>query len=229
MSLIETLKSIGGVKPCPQLHFKTTSVSQFGISGEAKHCELCHGTGSILDLAPLLAKPSLLTCMVQDLHQDWWAKHPDRYTKAYEQFQKPYKNLHVVGPQRAHSLVYEVARQLGGQSVTVEDEYEKFMAEDHDEAQGREAYQKTGYRLSLLIPPDATVLFVTDRVDMEHEAELHGMAEAVNRIKGVIPYILCLIHRKHEEGPMVDAIVKDATVTGSTELKIIALYKENIT
>ena len=176
MNFIETLKSVGGVKPCPTCYGIAYKSGDWMVQGKQPNCIQCHGTGSILDLAPLLARPKELFEPVRDLISDWamdghngllewdaWLKHTTEG-----------KNIHVVGPRP--TLTYEVARQLGGTAVVAEPKYGIEWIKDADEESGRRpSCLRQGYRLSLPIPPDATVLFVTDRVD---EKELSAVMEA---------------------------------------------------
>ena len=74
MSFIETLRSIGGVKPCPDCcNEDGTARFPCGVGkyinrvNESRECASCHGTGQIIDLAPLLAKPSYLEDTVRIL------------------------------------------------------------------------------------------------------------------------------------------------------------------
>jgi len=107
MNFIKTLKSVGGVKPC------TYSDCNDGITKDDKFCPMCHGDGEVLDLAPLLAKPRDLEAPVKDLVTQVCLKD-----KFWDGAYGKDKSIHVVGPQRASNLVYEVARQLGGMAVT---------------------------------------------------------------------------------------------------------------
>jgi hypothetical protein len=208
MDFIETLKSVGGVKPCPS------------IKQETDNCHLgcqCHGTGQTLDLAPLLAKPDKLHLPVRQLIHE---------IVTNEEFDE----IVIIGPQRASNLVYEVARQLGGTAVVAEPEYGL-----RGNPKGNMAFPPiiamTGYRLSLPIPPDATCLFVTDKVD---EKEMSDVVLAVVpdpcsfRFAGgtVLPYVLALVGGS-------DKLVIAAHVSSpqgfipSSLLSIISLHKEN--
>jgi hypothetical protein len=153
VDFIETLKSLGGVKPCLICGGKGSIHAIEPIEVDIDSCRNCHGTGQILDLAPLLAKPWVLDGLIGQ-----WLRRPQQnelFDSLPNATSKGVRDsVYVVGPQHAHSLVYEVARQLGGTCVTVSCEYDdKFNS------------KPTYWDLSLPIPPDATVLFVTDRVD----------------------------------------------------------------
>jgi hypothetical protein len=144
MTFIETLKSVGGVKPCPSCAGGYIP----HLNRKEELCSNCHGKSYTLDLAPLLAKPRLLKELIgellyteidgESLLKKWYT--PDTRD-----------DLYIVGPQRASNLVYEVARQIGGTAVVSIPIYDDGDVVD-------------GYRLSIHISPDATVLFVTDRL-----------------------------------------------------------------
>lgn len=106
MNLIDVLKTLpGGVKPCP----------------------LCN-----TDLTPLLAKSKKLEecakqlVMVLPEVNEILQKalvNPKKDAHSWACQTRPFENLHVVGPQRASNLIYEVAHQLGGSGVTVQHGY----------------------------------------------------------------------------------------------------------
>jgi len=217
MDFLETLKSVGGVKPCPL----NASDHQFD-----SHCPSCHGTGRVLYLAPLLAKPTLLAGPITDLlrkladedtFKDTAFSFPYTY-KVVQELGESLKNPHVVGPRRASNLVYEIAHQLGGTAVVAEPVQGIKVSDETDRDQimrtGHYKYEiiTKGYRLSLPIPPDATVLFVTDRVD---EHELRGMASDAFRGVTVLPYLLALV-----------STPTSTQILPNTELKIISLHQE---
>lgn len=115
MSFLETLKAVGGVKPCSKCCDADGSAKYpCGVGKYIDHknqdvvCPACHGTGQILDLAPLLAKPKALRDVVECLIHRQVPGGNDVDTFAVRLFDE--KNLYVIGPQRAHSLVYEIAR-----------------------------------------------------------------------------------------------------------------------
>jgi hypothetical protein len=202
MDFIEQLKSVGGVKPC-QFSMCDKGILPGDMYSLETHertgpvlCAHCHGTGQILDLAPLLAKPWVLDDVVRLLLQI------ECFNERVDLTQVKY----VVGPQRAHSLVYEVARQLGGTAVVAVLEW----TQQH-RMFGSE-FVVGNYRLSLPIPDNATVLFVTDRVNKE---TIKWM-EPVIRQSGshsTLPYALCL----------VNDLLEDVILAGT---KIISLHKE---
>jgi len=186
---IETLRSVGGVKPCPC--FTLEGSGDVITCTPVSHCPNCHGTGSIIDLAPLLAKPKELEDCVKEL---------------IPLFNPPvYPSPHVVGPQRAHSLVYEVARQLGGTAVTVKPE-EPILKDIFADMKRRglcydadleiKVNAARGYRLSLPIPPDATVLFVTDKTDEQEIKAIINLVTKPGNNTHTLPYVLALVSDK---------------------------------
>ena len=219
MNFIETLNNVGGVKPCPTCE---DNGGPFIEEGDDTYvCENCHGTGHIIDLSPLLAKPSKLADVVisllikgpidgipaRNITDLLVSKSlvgvPDKMEFCGD------RSIYIVGPQRAHSLVYEVSRQLGGNAVVVE-----FYPRDD--------YEPT---LSFPIPSDATVLLVTDKVN---EKEMIEVVKTTipdvlsHRTTGgrVLPYVLSLISSTHE---LIIPADKNF-VAGS--LSIISLHKE---
>ena len=234
MNFIETLRSVGGVKPCPipndpeQALDIACAACGKAISfskGEVYRtwCSyVCydHAEG-VLDLAPLLAKPKELRVPVEHLiHTKCPGATDDVDTFAVRYYDS--KNIHVIGPQRASNLVYEVARQLGGMAVVVEpirETVEKTCTMPVVPAVCVEgdswAFTDTiGYRLSLPIPDDATVLFVTDRLD---EKEMQEITQCVSNPIRWLPYILALVSDRDElvDGPR-----------GAERQRVIALHKE---
>jgi hypothetical protein len=221
---IEQLKSVGGVKPCCCI-----GVEPVGDYAPAVCC-LCHGTGQILDLAPLLAKPKELMYIVQQLVFKKWMEDESMTFNDLKSFA-------VVGPQRAYSLVYEVARQLGGTAVVAEPEFVPFdfkrmlqpielRSSDADDEvwnrvreAGASVVKSSGkYRLSLPIPPDATVLFVTDRFDMGEMQQVTGCMKE----RKLLPYILCLVSGASEL--LVEGT--EPWIQGSNNFKVISLHQE---
>ena len=199
MNFIEHLKLVGGVKPCPHIEMATRGVGYTGLGP----CPSCHGTGHVLDLAPLLAKPLFLESCTYDLISKF--KKVAQINEIEEQ-ERGTKFV-IVGPQRAHSLVYEVARQLGGTAVVVIEEDADQQSVDWNKPRDKD------YRLSLPIPPDATVLFVTDRMDSGRLEEFKSMVDLAEggRAINILPYILCLVSTEFEN---------------KTIYKIISLHQE---
>jgi hypothetical protein len=220
---IETLRSVGGVKPCQYGCPISTGAVEYN-----KCCPDCHGTGQVIDFAPLLAKPKELGECASELWTKLACQHmaemvTDRVL-AHEMKVQPSEvssvfpgNRFVVGPQRAHSLVYEVARQLGGTAVVAEPvqtiELEAGGTVDVPDDYG---IRTTGYRLSLPIPPDATVLLATDMMDANGYQEMCKIVDLCAQQKStLLPYILCLVNTEQTGEPMRLAPVK-----------IISLHKE---
>ena len=218
MNFIETLKSVGGGEPCQ----KCEGVGQYdgpptkrnSIGGGT--CEVCHGNGTVLNLAPLLAKPSCLIDLVTSLLNEvpWSDKPGPCKAMTGKVFNAP--PIYVVGPQCAHSLVYEIARQLGGSAVVTVEQHSHHYAQVGGAEVSIQPYMhqcKITLGLSLPIPPDATVLFVTDRVD---EVEMASVTDSVSNPIRWLPYVLALISNKSILlGPR-----------GAEELKIISLHQE---
>ena len=222
MTFIETLKSVGGVKPCLKC---SGTGDRFRLGDGQDRCNDCEGTGKILDLAPLLARPKELGECVEKL------------VIAQLPHTQPNHGLAIVGPQRAHSLVYEVARQLGGTAVVMIEDIEiaetttKIMVDDVEDVVTRKVVERQGYRLSLPIPPDATVLFVTDRMD---EGEFREVARALTLGTDpmtILPYLLCLIGGGEVEFRK-PVTMGDSSMWGKyadklpKTLKIISLHQE---
>jgi len=264
MNFIETLRSVGGVKPCPipndpeQALDIACAACGKAISfskGEVYRtwCSyVCydHAEG-VLDLAPLLAKPKELRVPVEHLiHTKCPGATDDVDTFAVRYYDS--KNIHVIGPQRASNLVYECTRQLGVTAVTASiptdvveaknrlmslieyieevrrlemksdcrltacfDNLER-IASDVGLSIGYDTRGQTekGYRLSIPIPDDATVLFVTDRLD---EKEMQEITQCVSNPIRWLPYILALVSDRDElvDGPR-----------GAERQRVIALHKE---
>jgi hypothetical protein len=247
MNFIETLKNLGGVKPCP-----TTEWVGEGDIKTARVCRICHGTGTVLDLAPLLAKPDKLRDCVNEfllkikekaecpkcggLKKEMTIDGPlpcmqcngAGYLYVYPV--TPY----VIGPQRAGNLVYEVARQLGGTAVVAEEviEVQSISAdagceppEDNEVVVYNDTFagdhcfrQLTKYRLSLPIPDNAMVLFVTDRVDNQEMLsctrtlyEGDGAPE-FGWARKILPYVLALVSTED---------------TVDSKWKVISMHKES--
>jgi len=208
LRLSEALKAIGGVKTCPYCKgYGDGDSEDMGVP-----CGGCEGTGQVLDLAPLLAKPKELHEAVRDLI----LLNADKIWKEIIEGAPSPFDLYVVGPQRAHSLVYEVARQLGGTAV---------VAISHYRSKPDEFVYDT---LSLPIPDNATVLFVTDRLDSDDTLKelldvitaARGLITPVNDGKrfSVLPYALTLVSRG-SGGMQIDP---DLT------LKVISLHQEGV-
>jgi len=199
MDFVETLKSVGGVKPCPVCGVPSAIVCE-------TLCNTCHGTGQVLDLAPLLAKPDLMEECAKELLLKYAEIHNHSKTDKtdFGPAGIPRDKLIIVGPQRAHSLVYEVARQLGGTAVVVIEEDADQQSVDWNKPRDKD------YRLSLPVPPDATVLFVTDRWDVKEMSPIYMTVINEKTKFTMLPYILSL---------MSDTEYFDS-------LKIISLYQD---
>jgi hypothetical protein len=150
-------------------------------------------------------------------------------------------NLYVVGPQRASNLVYEVARQLGGTAAVAELKT-KIVGHDpvytYKTVQGqsygpetertfshfkREVVEPDGYRLSLPIPPDATVLFVTDRLGpkmVEMVDTVMAVRVSTTPSPVVLSYLLCLVDSRQETGSGLCPVMMD-----HRPFKIISLHQ----
>ena len=196
MNFIEQLRQLGGVKPC--VGCQTRSDRRTADPA----CPHCHGTDSILDLAPLLAKPKELEECVGDLA-----------------FRLGINNridgLYIIGPQHASNLVYEVARQLGGTAVVAHTRSTSrmlLMAHERGDMIGEEdmkvmlELERQGapptYFLSLPIPSDATVLFVTDRYDYAEQVQICNQiaAPAGEPARQTLPYLLALVSLSEKFG-----------------------------
>ena len=231
MNFIETLKSVGGVKPCLICGGKGSIHAIEPIEVDIDSCRNCHGTGQILDLAPLLASGRYLLNQVGDLVEK--LIEADNNAESWHYPPGPtHNNLHVVGPQRAAFLIYEVACQLGGTAVVAEPEYgikevsrkEEHIALQVDFDRGYTIIQ-SGYHLSIPIPPDATCLFVTDKMD---EKEMTAVVEATvcgpcGPHGNALPYMLCLVSSLNElhvtrKGP--------GWAMPSDPFKVISLHQE---
>jgi hypothetical protein len=167
---IETLKAVGSVKPC------------------GGTCEMCSGTGYTIDLTMLLAKPEVMEVVVEQLHFLLPLDTRPIMLKAVSE-----ADLVVIGPQRAPNLVYEVARQLGGTAVVAEPEYGVRL---EDKLPGNWIPCVDGYRLSLPIPPDATVLLATDRTDDKEIKAVINLVTKPGNNTHTLPYVLALISDK---------------------------------
>jgi hypothetical protein len=246
MNFIETLRSVGGVKPCDGCTNGKYTIGGVESPAEQAVCGLCHGTGRIIDLAPLLAKPKDLERLLPTLlYGNEQLKEElvcnEREVAVHE------LGWCVVGPQRAHSLVCEVARQLGGTAVVAEPKYavrikERFLTKNGEVS--RILYEtvsldmteavRDGYHLALHIPDTATVLFVTDRVD---EIEFYQVLRAVTlgtNPKVILPFLLCLIKGEEEAIKLRESVTIrcDSSNWGRDSeklpelLKILSLYQE---
>jgi hypothetical protein len=195
VNFIETLKSVGGVTPCDCCNVDS-AVLYIPL------CSVCHNTGHLLDLTPLLANTGELTDVTNELLK-MAGFVPAVCEKCHEVWLKPFVPIVVVGPQRASNIVYEVARQLGGTAVvsfdtgeTVSDFTERASYFLKSDGHARNLKPpKQNYRLSLPIPDNATVLFVTDWLDV---SEMKSIAECVKA--NVLPYLLCLVTDHSREG-----------------------------
>jgi hypothetical protein len=221
MNFIETLKSIGGVKPCSKCQLlvftpETPKEARDRMRKKsAEDCPDCHGTGQILDFAPLLAS----------------TKHLSQWMSVLRLTMPPIpghgENICVVGPQRASNLVYEIARQLGGTAVVVEpihDTVERTgsmpsVPAIYVEGNSWVFTDITGYRLSMPIPPDATVLFVTDRYDWEEMRNLIGLMDGLDK---VLPYVLTLIGVQED----VEFVCQTSHGPNESTFKVISLHQE---
>jgi hypothetical protein len=220
MNFIEVLKSVGGDKPCG----KCEGIGQYdgpptktnSLGGGI--CEVCHGTGQIIDLAPLLAKPKELSDVVGEYDN---ANKNTLLSKLSRQpltdnisclwrLREERPELYVIGPQRAHSLVYEVARQLGGTAVVVtspnyllENASNYFakmstsnLAFSDENGFKRLLLEESKVRISLPIPDNATVLFVTDRYDeqeMDWIIRTTWNPDMKTLLPTMLPYVLSLV------------------------------------
>jgi hypothetical protein len=270
MNFIETLKSVGGVKPRP-CGISSQELTQAYAWRHPNGCPECHGTGSIIDLAPLLAKPKELEDCVRDLCfpykeismkglcgvcckdlnggvgfcslpcQGIWLnthevngyayghrieqglgsygyylgkKPPEKACIRVPMFSKNEVNLHVIGPQRASNLVYEVARQLGGTAVVAEPD------NIEDTRDGIGGVWNTIYYLSLPIPDSATVLFVTDKWDKTEMTQVVQTTITSNEKAKALDYLLCLI------GPEKTEQELDCRFGTNGRMKVISLQQE---
>jgi len=184
MDFIETLKSVGGIKPCTRCHVEILP-----------ECCYCHGTGQVLDLAPLLAKPRCFIPVVSELIEKSEQRSVCTDISLVGQLYEAPQPLYIVGPQRAHSLVYEVARQLGGTAVVA------FTVERTVDT-GIGVIPDTYTELSLAIPPAATVLFVADRLTKQDEEWVMRALNSPSAGSPGVPlyetvkyldYVLCLV------------------------------------
>lgn len=215
MDFIETLKSVGGVKPCPNCNMGIVPHDQPDVAF-TKICPRCNGSNFVLDLAPLLAKPKELEELAKVLEGKLWEVAKGMIDDEGE--------FCVVGPQRANSLVYEVARQLGGTAVVAEPIVEERMVSSggYSSIPSREK-QVMGYRLSLPIPDNGTVLFVTDRLQgAEHIEILHKVAESA---KTILPYILCLMSMPCYLNDEPDTLTIGLN-KGPDKFRVISLHQE---
>lgn len=218
MDFIETLRSVGGVKPCPTCEGRgKLSLASLRSQEErmpSEPCTDCHGTGQVLDLAPLLADAGGELIDVAHSLLGMAGFESGSCSVCHEVWSKPKDHIVVVGPQRASNIVYEVSRQLGGTAVVAQDEY--VPDEVYTSVTGRSnhaCYQRKGYRLSLPIPESVTVLFVTDRMD---EKEMATITDSVHNPIRWLPYVLTLVSNKDTlHGPR-----------GADELKVISLHQE---
>lgn len=168
-------------------------------------CDICHGFGRTIDLAPLLSKPWALSDFASTLVEKAGFKVMFGVAQSVDA-----RNICVVGPQRAHSLLYEVARQLGGSVVTANEDFKWEVVDTFDSGyedivqqmnHRGETYRigrkRSGYRLSVPVPESAKVLFVTDILDVR---EMKAITAAVGPHEGVLPCVLCLVSRGTHEG-----------------------------
>ena len=214
-NFIGALESVGGAKRCPMCcEADGSALYPCGVGkyidprNQDQICKHCHGTGQILDLAPLLAKPRCFLPMVSELIEkaEQWSVCGN--VSLVGQIYEAPQPLYVVGPQRASNLVYEISRQLGGSAVV----YGRDAAETKRQWEAGD-FDPDGERLLGDIPPDATVLFVTDRFD---EAEMASVTDSVNNPIRWLPYVLTLVSSKDVlHGPR-----------GADELRVISLHQE---
>jgi hypothetical protein len=220
MNFIETLKNIDSVKTCDSCNgsgkeykkqVDAGTMAEFMLN---EKCWRCKGTGQILDLVPLLTKPKKLANVVDEL---MWLNCDDSIVRSLGDT----SNLHVVGPQRASNLIYEVASQLGGTAVVC------FPVETI--LVGHPAIPKSledmkwvtmkSVKLSLSLPisPDTTVLFVTDQFD---EEEMKTVVGCVKK-RRLLPYILCLV-----SGAVSKTSVEgtEPWIVDSNEFEVISLH-----
>ena len=233
MKFIETLQAVGGVKPCHECAGKGMKVERTGsmvtFATNSFPCEVCHGTGQILDLAPLLAKPSALRGIVRDLCDGMGYKDLPVFATwtVGDTVLSGRPGFYVVSPQRSASLAYALADCLDGTAVVAipQGEYHEEvkartdieastqgsgeMQQEKESSQDHKGRTKlaVGYRLSLPIPPDATVLFVTDKFDRQEVLKLIDVVAT----EKILPYVLCLIS-------------SEDTVDG--KWKVISLHQE---
>lgn len=286
MNFLETLQHLGGVKPCPDPIWPMPEdytcccgiyVHPTRSNPTAIHIKDCPYR-PVLDLAPLLADTGELTEVAHELLCTSKLFEPASCEKCFEVWAKPLVPIHVIGPQRASNLVYEVARQLGGTTGTVEvlgnvnsvhlrlrGQHPMFLRNAEvtyepgfDEPKEvcvnvpggifRFDYHNTEYirlkdtgRLPSPIPPNVTILFVTDRVDNEKKHRLmdsvdgpskHSyceMQEIIHTVAGTatrpcpwkyLTSILCLVNARGSD------TLEMPYGPHEGEWKIVALHKE---
>jgi len=261
MDFLETLRSVGGVKPCsicppPMPSARGINLIKEGtdrvIEGPKSlpenmsnpSCSSCHGTGQVLDLAPLLAKPIILATVVHDL---FFKNDDSPHSLSIAHVISEHRSrdtFHIVGPQRTSNLIYEVARQLGGTAVIVYSV--SHMHPDADLEKNNVSHVHTAP--SLPIPPDSTVLFVTDRLSDETAVVQRSISvttggnafEAIiltvndyTRAVNYLPYVLCLVDSRTEKKPLIVPAEWNAGTNehpvgecGAREFQVISLYQE---
>ena len=237
-SFIEALRSVGGVKPCPKC--AGGYVSHLNRAEEL--CDNCHGKTYTIDLAPLLAKPKELSevafnlgahlgCALVGADKGWVNNLCRTSDELARIIGRHVKNLHVIGPQRAGNLIFKVAEQLGGTAVTVKPE-EPILKDIFADMKRRglcydadleiKVNAARGYRLSLPIPPDATVLFVTDKAEGEELSQIIQATDSANGCVTILPYILCLVSTASAE-KLAERLANGRKTSG---MKIISLHSD---
>lgn len=206
MNFIETLKSVGGFKPC-RFCGGTGKTDEDDGKGPLP-CECVEE----FDLAPLLARPDHVATVSGLLTVDLFKQIELNKLVGEEVVPEIpfFTNLHVVGPQRASNLVYEVARQLGGTAVNIG--WQRQVYENPALGESINFVQV----LSTPVPESATVLFVTDAFHNDM-TEFDNILKLVSKSKK-LPYILCLVNFSGADG------ITDAKI-GRAD--IISLHKEN--
>ena len=208
MNFTETIKSLGCVQPCP-----VTSDGQ---------CATCHGTGQFLDLAPLLAKPNVLVEVVHELLFKQY--HVDRCQECGDvglssTIESQTMPTHIIGPQHANNLIYEIARQLEATVVTCSPVETTFIGhpaipESLEDMNRWKTTKSLNYHLSIPIPDLTPVLFVTDKLD---ESEMNSIIGIVNNPIRYLKYILALVSDKNT-----------IRIRGAENFNVISLHQEKI-
>ena len=237
MDFLETLKQLGGIKPCEKCGGSTY---EFATDRPGIKCHFCKD-GAVIDLAPLLAKPYMLDRYATMLLYNSGVLSDRELMNLIDDGAtslagKSVRTIRVVGPQRAHSLVYEVARQLGGTAMVAErivevnlitaDEglvapEDESIAEFNDTYSGDVCMRKLyRYRLFSIVPDNATILLVTDKLVEKEMNEVYR--EAHCGVLDVLPYILCLVGPDHELDKTTQW--KDGNWIGG--FKVVSLHQE---
>jgi len=192
---IEVLRSVGGVTPC--INGGENEKPWHKDDQGRTACVVCHGAGRVINLALLLAKPKELEECVKELWTKLSCQHvaevvTDRVLACQMKVQPTSTTTvfpgdrYIVGPQRAHSLVYEVSRQLGGTAVVCKD-FKEYIPSTMKLSEP--------YRLSIPVPDNAMVLFVMDKFGANNLEEFKATINTVEhgRAIHILPYILCLV------------------------------------